>query len=375
MFVFGTRPEAIKLAPVIDETQGGRYPFDVRICNTGQHKELLDPILDVFDIRPDYNLRVMESDQDLSDITASVLKGLRHVLDDFRPDMILVHGDTTTTFAAALAGYYHKIPVGHIEAGLRTYQKYSPWPEELNRQLVSRICDLHFAPTQGNKNNLMQEGVPEERIAVTGNTVIDSLFLVLKKIDADDRLRKSILKDLSRLCGFEPEANRYILVTGHRRENIGEGFDNICRALSAVAGNNDDIKIVYPVHLNPNVRDVVTERLGKIGNITLIEPLAYRHFICLLRYSYLVLTDSGGIQEEAPSLGKPVLVMREVTERPEAVQTGTVILCGTDEKRIVLETERLLREPEAYEKMSRQHNPYGDGEARKRIAEGIESYL
>ena len=367
LITFGTRPEAIKMAPLIKEFEKYRDKVDVRVCVTAQHREMLDQVLDFFEIKTDYDLNIMKKNQDLYDITINILNGIKNILEDVNPDIVLVHGDTTTTFVSSLAAFYKKIKVGHVEAGLRTYNLYSPWPEEANRQLTGVLANFHFAPTEKAKNNLINEGKDEKTIIVTGNTVIDALFLTIEKIRSDYKLEKSILEKFKKLGISFYKEKKIILVTGHRRENFGEGFKNICYALKELALNNPDVEIIYPVHLNPNVRKPVKDILSNIKNIHLIEPLDYVSFIYLMSKSYLIITDSGGIQEEAPSLGKPVLVMRDTTERPEAVEAGTVKLVGTDRKKIVVETESLLKSLDKYEKMSKAHNPYGDGKASKRI--------
>lgn len=359
--VFGTRPEAIKMAPLVRTLQEAP-DVDARVCVTGQHREMLYQVLDLFGIQPNYDLGVMKGGQDLTDITVGVLSGLRDVLAEWTPDRVLVHGDTTTTLTASLAAYYARVPVGHVEAGLRTGDLYSPWPEELNRKLTGGVADRHFAPTDRARSALLREGVPEEQVHVTGNTVIDALLVVADQIESDANLA-------NKLAGWFPfldPEKRLILVTGHRRESFGEGFASICRALSRLA-EREDVQIVYPVHLNPNVQKPVRESLSDKDNVHLIDPQDYLPFVFLMTRAYLILTDSGGVQEEAPSLGKPVLVMRENTERPEALDAGTVELVGTDEDRICRVTERLLDEPGAYEGMARAHNPYGDGEACRRI--------
>lgn len=363
--VFGTRPEAIKMAPVV-KALAETGQLDARVCVTAQHRGMLDQVLAVFDLHPDYDLDIMRPDQDLSAVTTAALNGVGATIDDFKPDRILVHGDTTTSFAAALASFYRRIPVAHVEAGLRTGDIYSPWPEEMNRRLTDSIADLLFAPTEGARRNLVREGVPDERVIVTGNTVIDALLLVVDRLRSDPALSRSMEQRFSYL---DP-GHRLILVTGHRRENFGEGFGRICQALSRLA-DRSDVEIVYPVHLNPNVREPVRRALGNLPRVHLLEPLDYIPFVHLMQRSTLIITDSGGIQEEAPSLGKPVLVMRAVTERPEAVEAGTVKLVGTNPSAIVAEAERLLDDAQAYEAMSRAHNPYGDGRASRRIAEEI----
>lgn len=365
LIVFGTRPEAIKMAPIVNRMRS-HFKGDVRVCVTAQHRQMLDQVLDLFEIEPEYDLNLMRSGQDLTDITASVLKGLRGVLEDFLPDLVVVHGDTTTSFAASLAAYYMKIPVAHVEAGLRTGNLYSPWPEEINRKLTGAIATFHFAPTITSRNNLIHESVDPRNIYVTGNTVIDALLDVVKKIDSDHDLKNKLQKQFP----FLNPGRRLILVTGHRRENFGKGFENICNALINLA-DRSDIELVYPVHLNPNVQEPVNRLLGKISNIHLIEPLDYLPFVYLMSQAYLIITDSGGIQEEAPSLGKPVLVIRDTTERPEALEAGTVILVGTEEETICREANRLLNDEDFYRSMAFAHNPYGDGSAAKRIVEAL----
>lgn len=363
LVIFGTRPEAIKMAPLVEVLRSDGE-FCLKVCVTAQHRHMLDQVLDLFGISPDFDLNLMKPGQDLTDITASVLQGMRAVLREWRPDMVLVHGDTTTTFAAALAAYYEKIPVGHVEAGLRTGNIYSPWPEEMNRRLAGAITTLHFAPTDGARHNLLRENVSADRIHVTGNTVIDALLEVVQKI----RANRELVASLSAKFSFLDPAKKLVLVTGHRRENFGEGFESICRALATLA-ERDDLEILYPVHLNPNVQEPVHRILGGHLAIHLIAPLDYLPFVYLMDQSYLIITDSGGIQEEAPSLGKPVLVMRDTTERPEAVESGTVKLVGTSTEHIVKEAVELLENPSAYTAMSRSHNPYGDGRACRRIAD------
>ena len=364
--VFGTRPEAIKMAPVVKALQAHADFFSLRICVTAQHRYMLDQFLNLFDIKPDYDLNLMHPRQDLTDITVNVLTGLRDIFRRDRPDRVLVQGDTTTTLAASLAAFYEKIPVAHIEAGLRTGNVYAPWPEEMNRCLASTIADMHFAPTILARENLIRENIPEEQIVVTGNTVIDALLNVVERI----RTNKELEFHLAGQFTFLDHTKRLILITGHRRENFGEGFQHICNALSRLASRKD-IQIVYPVHLNPHVQEPVRKILGSTKNVYLIEPLEYVPFVYLMSKSSLIITDSGGIQEEAPSLGKPVLVMRETTERPEAVMAGTVRLVGTDEYRIVRETEKLLDDLAEYKKMSHAHNPYGDGKASERIVKEL----
>ncbi|GAB6074875.1 non-hydrolyzing UDP-N-acetylglucosamine 2-epimerase [Nautilia lithotrophica] len=373
LIVFGTRPEAIKMAPLVKEFEENSDIFDVKVCVTAQHREMLDQVLDIFEIKPDYDLNIMKKNQDLYDITSNVLLKMKEVLNDFKPDIVLVHGDTTTTSTASLAAFYQKIKVGHVEAGLRTWNIYSPWPEEANRQITGILANFHFAPTKSNKYNLLKENKNEKSIIVTGNTIIDALYIVIEKINKNDFLKQKI-EEYFKNIGVNLN-KKIILVTGHRRENFGEGFINICNALKEIALNNPKISIVYPVHLNPNVRKPVNEILKGIENIKLIEPLGYMEFVYLMNKSYIILTDSGGIQEEAPSLGKPVLVMREKTERPEAVEVGTVKLVGTDKSKIIKKVEKLLRDRKEYEKMSKSHNPYGDGKASERIVEFLKENL
>lgn len=366
LFVFGTRPEAIKMAPLIKKFNIEKNLFEIKVCITAQHREMLDQVLSSFAIEPDYDLNIMKTNQDLFDVTSNVLSGLKEILTSFEPDLVLVHGDTTTAFIAGLASFYQKIAVGHVEAGLRTNNIYSPWPEELNRQLVSRIATFHFAPTKLASKNLIRENIKKENIYITGNTVIDALLMTTDKINNNKILQQKLFS-IIKANGYEIKEKRIILVTGHRRENFGHGFTNICNALKKIANHNKDIDIVYPVHLNPNVRKPVWEILSNIDNIYILEPLDYEPFIYLMNKSYLILTDSGGIQEEAPSLGKPVLVMRDTTERPEAVQAGTVKLVGTNEQKIFSKTQMLLNGNKEYIKMSKSHNPYGDGYASERI--------
>lgn len=365
--VFGTRPEAIKMAPLVKALAGDDF-FDSRVCVTAQHREMLDQVLELFEISPDYDLNLMKAGQDLYDITSGVLLGLREVLKEFQPDMVLVHGDTTTTFAASLAAFYQQIPVGHVEAGLRTGDLYSPWPEEANRVLTGRLTALHFAPTERNRKALLHDQVAENAITVTGNTVIDALQWVVDKIAGSADLKQRIDATLTD-AGLDTSvlSNRYVLVTGHRRENFGSGFENICAALRDLATANLQTHFIYPVHLNPNVQEPVKRLLDGLANIHLIQPLGYEPFVHLMQHSYLVLTDSGGVQEEAPGLGKPVLVMRDTTERPEAVEAGTVRLLGTDAAVIRDVVQELLDDAGLYARMSQAHNPYGDGKACARI--------
>ncbi|EPE7491872.1 non-hydrolyzing UDP-N-acetylglucosamine 2-epimerase [Cronobacter universalis] len=366
--VFGTRPEAIKMAPLV-HALAQDPAFDTRVCVTAQHREMLDQVLHLFSIVPDYDLNIMKPGQGLTEITCRILEGLKPILTEFRPDVVLVHGDTTTTIATSLAAFYQRIPVGHVEAGLRTGDLYSPWPEEANRTLTGHLAMYHFAPTKLSRQNLLRENIPEARIFVTGNTVIDALIAVRDRVMADEPLRLRLETQYPFLDGDK----KMILVTGHRRESFGEGFEQICRALADIAAQNRDVQIVYPVHLNPNVTEPVNRILGHVENVVLIEPQEYLPFVWLMNHAWLILTDSGGIQEEAPSLGKPVLVMRETTERPEAVEAGTVRLVGTDTQRIVAEVTRLLNDEAAYQAMSHAHNPYGDGQACERILHALKN--
>ena len=366
LLVFGTRPEAIKMAPLVKAFQKDTEHFETRVCVTAQHRQMLDQVLEVFGITPEYDLNIMAPNQDLYDITAKVLMGLREVLKDFRPDTVLVHGDTTTSMAASLAAFYMQIPVGHVEAGLRTYNMLSPWPEEMNRQVTDRICTYYFAPTEQSKKNLLQENIDEKKIFITGNTVIDALLMAVDIISSTSGMEEKIAKEFQEK-GYTVGNREYILVTGHRRENFGEGFLHICKAIKELAALHPDMDIVYPVHLNPNVQKPVYELLSGVDNVYLISPLDYLPFIYAMQHSTLLLTDSGGVQEEAPSLGKPVLVMRDTTERPEAVEAGTVKLVGTDAEAIVSYVTALLQDKEMYKRMSETHNPYGDGQACERI--------
>jgi len=369
LLVFGTRPEAIKMAPLIKVLKQESFIIS-KVCVTAQHREMLDQVLEIFNIIPDYDLNLMKTGQNLYDITSKVLLGMKDVFEDFKPDMVLVHGDTTTTSATSLAAFYQKIMVGHIEAGLRTNNMYSPWPEEVNRQITGVLASYHFAPTKDSANNLIKENKQKENILITGNTVIDALFLILDKIENDKKLKQKIISTIN--IQYSVTKNRkLILVTGHRRENFGQGFINICKALKILALNNPTIDIVYPVHLNPNVQEPVKNLLASVSNIYLITPLPYQSFIYLMQQSYFIITDSGGVQEEAPSLGKPVLVMRDTTERPEALEAGTVKLVGTDSQVIIEEAQKLLDDKRAYEKMSKAHNPYGEGNACEQIVEFI----
>ena len=366
LLVFGTRPEAIKMAPLVKALQKDTEHFETRVCVTAQHRQMLDQVLEVFGITPEYDLKIMAPNQDLYDITAKVLLGLREVLKDFRPDTVLVHGDTTTSMAASLAAFYMQIPVGHVEAGLRTYNMLSPWPEEMNRQVTDRICTYYFAPTEQSRANLLQENIDAKKIFITGNTVIDALLMAVDIISTTAGVKEKMAKELQEK-GYTVGDREYILVTGHRRENFGDGFLHICKAIKELAALHPEMDIVYPVHLNPNVQKPVYELLSGLSNVYLISPLDYLPFIYAMQHSTLLLTDSGGVQEEAPSLGKPVLVMRDTTERPEAVEAGTVKLVGTDAEAIVSNVTALLQDKEMYKRMSETHNPYGDGQACERI--------
>ncbi|HLW15082.1 MAG TPA: UDP-N-acetylglucosamine 2-epimerase (non-hydrolyzing) [Flavobacteriaceae bacterium] len=365
LFVFGTRPEAIKMAPVVHAFQKEKG-FDTRVCITAQHREMLDQVLEFFSISADYDLDLMKPGQSLYSLTAAIITGMQSVLEDYNPDFVYVHGDTTTSSIAALAAFYNGSKVCHIEAGLRTFNKWAPFPEEMNRQLTGRLTDLHFAPTDRAKANLLKEGTADDQIFVTGNTVIDAL---MHSVETVTKTPSPLIQETEDWLG----ERTLLLITGHRRENHGEGFERICKALQIIAKNNPEIALIYPVHLNPNVQEPVKKYLQNIPNIKLLEPLAYQDFIWLMHRSKLIITDSGGVQEEAPSLGKPVLVMRDTTERPEAVEAGTVILVGTDTDRIVSETEDLLHNTERYNRMSALHNPYGDGTASQRIVEIIKN--
>ncbi|MET3028185.1 UDP-N-acetylglucosamine 2-epimerase (non-hydrolyzing) [Flavobacterium sp. UW10123] len=365
LIVFGTRPEAIKMAPLVQEFKKHSDIFETRVCVTAQHREMLDQVLDFFNIQPEYDLNLMKANQNLYSLTGDIIVGLKEVLEDFNPDYVYVHGDTTTTMAASLASFYSGAKICHVEAGLRTNFKRTPFPEEMNRQITGRIADYHFAPTEASKENLLKENIDSQSILVTGNTVIDAL------IDSSKRVEDIYNSEIEILKKFVKKDSKIILVTGHRRENHGDGFIRICEALREIALGNPEVDIIYPVHLNPNVKEPVYKILSGISNIKLIEPLAYPAFVWLMSKSYLIITDSGGVQEEAPSLGKPVLVMRESTERPEAVLAGTVILVGTNKELIINETNKLLQDNNAYIKMSVLHNPYGDGKACERIVNFI----
>ncbi|MBQ4834148.1 UDP-N-acetylglucosamine 2-epimerase (non-hydrolyzing) [Pseudoalteromonas sp. MMG010] len=368
--VFGTRPEAIKMAPLVS-LLASEEGIDAKVCVTAQHREMLDQVLELFSISPDYDLNIMKPGQSLFDITSNILQGLKAVFNDFKPDIVLVHGDTSTTFSASLAAFYQQIPVGHVEAGLRTGNLSSPWPEEGNRKLTGAITQLHFAPTNTSYDNLKRENIAHNLISITGNTVIDSLLQVVNKIDNDPQLQTTLQARFPQLDSNK----KLILVTGHRRESFGEGFERICTALAEIASQHDDIQILYPMHLNPNVREPVNRILSSLDNVFLIEPQEYLPFVYLMNRAHIIVTDSGGVQEEAPSLGKPVLVMRDTTERPEAVLAGTVKLVGTDPQCIVDEVNRLLNNAEHYNSMSLAHNPYGDGQACLRIIKHIKQHF
>ena len=375
ILVFGTRPEAIKMCPLVREFQKNSEAFETVVCVTGQHREMLDQVLRIFDVKPDYDLNIMKQGQDLYDVTARVLTGMRCVLDEVKPDVVLVHGDTTTSMAAAMAAFYKQIPVGHVEAGLRTHNLYSPWPEEMNRQVTGRIAEYDFAPTPLSRQNLLNEGVPDERITITGNTVIDALHWVVKNV-----MEKGYKPSDPSVAALPLDDRRLVLITGHRRENFGNGFISMCTAIRDLARKYPDVDFVYPMHLNPNVRKPIREVFGEMAdqvghdrkrNLFFIEPLDYLDFVYLMSKSYIVLTDSGGIQEEAPGLGKPVLVMRDTTERPEALDAGTVRLVGTDYDKIMTEASALLDDQDHYDEMSHAVNPYGDGKACSRIVEKL----
>lgn len=379
MLVFGTRPEAIKMAPLVQEFRKHPDQYETLVCVTGQHREMLDQVLNIFGIVPNYDLNIMKPGQDLYDVTARILSGMRDILTRTQPDVLLVHGDTTTSMAVALAAFYQQIPVGHVEAGLRTHNIYSPWPEEMNRQITGRIATYHFSPTPLSRENLLREGIDKSRILVTGNTVIDALYAVVNKMKDDVPLQLSLGKEL-KAAGYDTgrlvteEGRRLVLITGHRRENFGDGFLHICRAIKMLSEKYPDVDFVYPMHLNPNVRKPIKEIFGENcqSNLFFIEPLEYLSFVYLMEKSHIVLTDSGGIQEEAPGLSKPVLVMRDTTERPEALEAGTVKLVGTDYDKIVSEVSSLLDDAQYYEKMSQAVNPYGDGKACERIVNSFQ---
>lgn len=382
MLVFGTRPEAIKMAPLVKEFQKHTDRFECSVCVTGQHRLMLDQVLEIFDIKPDYDLNIMKAGQDLYDITARVLTGMRDILNESQPDVVLVHGDTTTSTATALAAFYKQIPVMHVEAGLRTHDIYSPWPEEMNRQITGRISSYNFVPTSLSRENLLRENVGDDKMTITGNTVIDALYWVVDRIAADSSLSEKLAKELAS-AGYDVErlssGRKMVLITGHRRENFGGGFLNICQAIKRLSEKYPEVDFVYPMHLNPNVRrpihEVFGEDLNIHPNLFFIEPLDYLSFVFLMEKSHIVLTDSGGIQEEAPGLGKPVLVMRDTTERPEAVDAGTVKLVGTDDDKIFNELSALLNDKKCYDAMSRAVNPYGDGHACERIVEKVGQYF
>ncbi|MBR5399875.1 MAG: UDP-N-acetylglucosamine 2-epimerase (non-hydrolyzing) [Bacteroidales bacterium] len=378
MLVFGTRPEAIKMCPLVKEFQKHQDMFETIVCVTGQHREMLDQVLKIFEVSPDFDLNIMKQGQDLYDVTSRVLTGMRDVLNQTHPDIVLVHGDTTTSTASALAAFYQQIPVGHVEAGLRTHNIYSPWPEEMNRQITGRIATFNFAPTPLSRQNLLNEGVEDKKITVTGNTVIDALQQVVTRIQGNTELREELDKKL-KLCGYDvnrlSNGKKLVLITGHRRENFGEGFINMCTAIKDLTKKYQDVDFVYPMHLNPNVRKPIHQVFGQdlndLGNMFFIEPLEYLEFVYMMSKSYIVLTDSGGIQEEAPGLGKPVLVMRDTTERPEALDAGTVKLVGTDYCKILNEVSDLIDNKISYDKMSHAVNPYGDGKACGRIVTSL----
>ena len=366
LLIFGTRPEAIKMAPLVKEFQSYPNFFETKVCVTAQHREMLDQVLDFFEIVPDYDLNLMKPGQNLYALTSTIIESMKPVLEDFTPDFVFVHGDTTTTMAGSIASFYSGAKVCHVEAGLRTHNKLSPFPEEINRQITGRICDYHFAPTETSKKNLLMENISESSILVTGNTVIDALIKSVKKVNLNP---SQLIQDLSKQIGDK----EVILVTGHRRENHGKGFVRICKGLKRIAEHDKNLLIIYPVHLNPKVQEPVQRILSNVSNIMLIEPMAYQDFIWLMNRSKIIITDSGGVQEEAPSLGKPVLVMRDTTERPEAVEVGTVLLVGTNEDLIVSKSLDLLENRENFEKMSKLHNPYGDGLASQRIVNFIKN--
>ena len=373
--IFGTRPEAIKMAPLYKALSSSPSDIETKVCVTAQHREMLDQVLDVFNINADFDLDLMASKQDLFDVTVNVLSEIKTVLISFKPDIVMVHGDTTTAFASSMACFYLNIPVWHIEAGLRTNDLRAPFPEEFNRQMISKIASKHLAPTESSRNNLLSEGIDSQDILVTGNTVIDALFLVLRKLKEDTVKQSHVLEGLSRQINFDITKEDFILITGHRRENFGEGFKQICEALLKLSVDFPKMNFVYPVHLNPNVKTPVNDILGNSSNIYLINPVDYESFVLLMKNCFLVLTDSGGIQEEAPSIGKPVLVLRDVTERPEAIEAGTVSLVGTDPVCIYDNVRRLIENKNLYLEMSNAHNPYGDGNACKRIISLLEEYF
>ena len=367
LIIFGTRPEAIKMAPLVKEFLKERENFETKVCITAQHREMLDQVLDFFEIKPDYDMNLMKPNQNLYTLTADIITGLKPILEEFKPDYVYVHGDTTTTMASSIAAFYSGAKVCHVEAGLRTFDKRSPFPEEINRSIAGRICDYHFSPTETSQENLLDENISKENILITGNTVIDALQYSSTKVTSEKYLDEKIIK----LKDIVDSSKKLVLVTGHRRENHGQGFVNICSGLKEIAENNPNVQVIYPVHLNPNVQKPVYELLSNIDNVKLISPLSYPSFVWLMNQSYLIITDSGGVQEEAPSLGKPVLVMRDTTERPEAVEAGTVLLVGTDKKKIVSEAQKLLNNKDVYNTMSKLHNPYGNGTACEKIVKFI----
>jgi UDP-N-acetylglucosamine 2-epimerase (non-hydrolysing) len=371
LIVFGTRPEAIKMAPIVLTLQKHPNLFEVKVCVTAQHREMLDQVNEIFGIFPDIDLNIMKPGQGLSDLTSTILTDVSAVLKEIEPNLVLVHGDTTTTLATSLASFYAGIPIGHVEAGLRTHNLKSPFPEELNRQIVSKIANIHFAPTTHCKNNLLSEGIPDQNIYVTGNSVIDALEYILKLIEDHKEIRNPVLENLDAKLKFKWQNSKYVLVTGHRRENFGEGFIQICQALEELSQKYPEFHFVYPVHLNPNVQEPVHKILGKLGNVHLIEPLDYLSFSMLLSECYFVLTDSGGLQEEAPSLGKPLLLMRDTTERPEALEAGTIALVGPNKTKIVVGVDKLIKDDSYYNKMSNANNPYGDGDTSELIMKSI----
>lgn len=373
LIVFGTRPEAIKMAPLVQTLKSSQI-LQTKVCVTGQHRQMLDQVLSLFEIVPDIDLDIMQRNQDLADVTSRVLLGLRDTIKSQPVDAILVHGDTTTALASAMAGFYLGVPVGHVEAGLRTYDMHAPFPEEFNRQVITKVAKWHFAPTALSRDNLLKEGVPDSSITVTGNTVIDALKWTIDRMSKDASRRARLVAEIDKQLSFDWQVEPYILMTGHRRENFGDGFIRICEAIRDISIRYPDAHIVYPVHLNPNVRQPVHALLGSLDHVHLVEPMEYEQFSLLLSYCRMVLTDSGGIQEEAPSLGKPVLVMRDTTERPEALMAGTVELVGTDSQKIVSTVSRLMDDEIAYRKMSEAHNPYGDGHACQRIVSVLENW-
>lgn len=374
LLIFGTRPEAIKMAPLYYEIKKSKC-FNVEVCVTAQHRELLDQVLDIFNIKPRWDLDLMVSNQKISNLVANIIQNLDVILDDYKPDMVLIHGDTATTLAASVTCFLKKIKLSHVEAGLRTYKKRSPFPEEYNRRCASLSADWHFAPTEKNVKNLINEGIPKDKIHVTGNTVIDALFLTLSEFESDQKKFCKLKRKIDTRLDFDIDKKKFILITGHRRENFGNGFKNICEAIRELAFEHEDIYFIYPVHFNPNVKIPVNKILGNVKNIKIIEPMDYQSFIYLLSKCYLVLTDSGGIQEEAPSLGKPVIVMRADTERPEALESGTVMLSGAEKNKIINSVSNILEDKLIYKKMSMAHNPYGDGRASKKIVRQLKKIM